>query len=504
MSAPLIEALCRQLGARRVETHISWVLLFGHEALKIKKPVNLGFLDFSTLAARHQMCGEELRLNRRLAPSLYVEVVPITGRPAAPRIGGPGTPIEWALRMRRFPDDALLADRLQAADVRPAQIDRLAQRLAAFHRSAAVADAASPYGRPERIAADTAAVIERLAPRLPPAQAAAPALLREWAGAQARELQPTWLARLRDGCVREGHGDLHAGNVVVLADDVTAFDCIEFDPALRWIDLQADIGFLVMDLLAHGRRDLAFRFLDRYLAEGGDHAGVAVLRYYLVYRALVRALVAALRPAAPGGPDYLGLALHWLRPPGARLLITHGLSGSGKSHAAAGLLEQAGAVRLRSDLERKRLHGLAPLQASASGLGAGLYAPQATQATYTRLAELADIGLRAGWPVIVDATFLRAAEREQFRLLARRHRVPFTILHCQAPEVLLRERLAARARRADDASEADASVLAHQLSHAEPLDGRERGEVIALDSAQCASPEAMAALAARWAAAVAG
>uniref|UniRef100_UPI003783A86F bifunctional aminoglycoside phosphotransferase/ATP-binding protein n=1 Tax=Aquabacterium sp. TaxID=1872578 RepID=UPI003783A86F len=261
----------------------------------------------------------------------------------------------------------------------------------------------------------------------------------------------------------------------------------------------ADIGFLVMDLLAHERRDLAFRFLDRYLGEGGDHAGTAVLRYYLVYRALVRALVATLRPGPASGPDYLGLALRWLQPPGARLMITHGYSGSGKSHAAAALLEQAGAIRLRSDLERKRLHGLSALQRSDSGLDSGLYAAQASQATYARLAALASIALRAGWPVIVDAAFLQAAERERFRQLAREQGVPFTILHCEAPPQLLRERLAARARRADDPSEADAAVLAHQLAHAEPLDAREQREQLCVDSARPDDPAAWAALAATWA-----
>jgi aminoglycoside phosphotransferase family enzyme/predicted kinase len=483
----LIEALRRQLGARLIETHISWVLLAGDAAWKIKKPVQLGFLDFGTLAARRHMCDEELRLNRRLAPTLYLDVQPITGTPQAPVLGGCGTPIEWALQMRRFADGALLSERLAAGSLEPALVDQLARRLAAFHAAAPAAEGAAPWGTPERIDGDMRAVIERLAERtgadLQP--------LRAWAQAQAGALHETWLERRRSGCVREGHGDLHLANVVVLGDDVTAFDCIEFDPALRWIDVQADIGFLVMDLLAHRRTDLAFRFVDRYLAFSGDHAGLGVLRYYIVYRALVRALVGTMRPDA-GAPDYLALALRWLQPPGARLLITHGVSGSGKSYVAERMLERMGAIRLRSDVERKRLFGLAPLEPSGAKIASGIYGGDATCRTYARLETLADGALRVGWPVIVDATFLRAEERAAFRRLAQRHGVPFGILHCEVPPALLEQRLAERARRADDPSEADAAVVAHQRPVAEALGPAELAEVTAVDD--MAEPAAEARL----------
>jgi aminoglycoside phosphotransferase family enzyme/predicted kinase len=497
MSAELVEALRRRLGARVVETHLSWVLLAGEHAWKIKKPVQLGFVDFGTLDARQHMCEEELRLNRRLAPALYLEVVPICGTAQVPELGGAGAPIEWALHMRRFPDGALLCERLAAHDLPPALIDRLACRLTAFHHEAPCADPAGAYGSPERIDADMRAVIQGLAehPSGNCAEEDTLQRLRGWAIDQAIALRGTWIERLRSGCVREGHGDLHLANVVVLADDVTAFDCIEFDPALRWIDMQADIGFLVMDLLAHERSDLAFRFLDHYLTDGGDHNGLAVLRYYVVYRALVRALVASLQPAAAAQPDYLALALRWLQAPGARLMITHGLSGSGKSFAAGHLLERAGAVRLRSDVERKRLFGLAALAGSASSGADGIYGPDATRRTYARLEALAGVALQAGWPVIIDATFLCADERDAFRRLAQRHGAPFTILHCEAPVELLRRRLCERARRSDDPSEADAAVLAHQQDHAEALTGAERAATIVVDGTAAFDAEALAA---RW------
>jgi predicted kinase len=247
-----------------------------------------------------------------------------------------------------------------------------------------------------------------------------------------------------------------------------------------------------MDLLAHGRGGLAFRFLDRYLEASGDHGGLAVLRPYLVYRALVRAMVTALHP--DGAPDYLGLALRWLRPPGARLLITHGVSGAGKSWVAERLLESAGAVRLRSDVERKRLFGLGPLASSAAVAG-GIYGAGSSELTYARLRERAAVALQAGWPLIVDATFLRRAERASFRQLACEHGAPFTVLHCEAPPAVLRERIAARQRRADDASEADAAVLDQQLQWSEPLSAAERAEAIVLDTT---APFDAAGLAARW------
>lgn len=460
----LVAALAASLGARVVETHISWVLLAQEFAWKIKKPVRLGFLDFGALAQRERLCREELRLNRRLAPTLYLDVEPIGGTPEAPVLGA--TPaIEFALKMRRFPDGALFSERLAAGTLTAAMIDRLAQRLAAFHRDAPVAPPESPYGGANAIAAEFAQLLRDLA-----AQGADVADLREGADAMIQALRGTWQARLAGGFVREGHGDLHLANLVVLDDgDATAFDGIEFDPALRWIDIQADIAFPVMDFDAHGRRDLAFRFLDHWLTETGDHAGLTVLRGHVVARALVRALVARLRGGAIGEPDYLAVARRWHTPPGARLLITHGLSGSGKSHAAAQLLEAAGAIRLRSDVERKRRYGLRPLEASPPAQRALLYGVEAGRRTFERLRELADGALRAGWPVIVDAAFLRADERDACRALADTLGVPFAILHCEAgPEQLL-ERLQARASRGDDPSEADAQVLALQQRIEEPL-----------------------------------
>ncbi|MBS0445860.1 MAG: AAA family ATPase [Proteobacteria bacterium] len=474
-SETLVRSLQRRLGAKLVETHISWLLLDGVHAWKIKKPVRLPFLDARRLDVRRRLCEDELRLNRRLAPELYLDVVPIRGTPAGPRLRGRGPIIEHAVRMRQFASGALFTERLAAGRLTPEEVDALAARLAAFHRAAPVAGSDTRWGEPDLIAAQAAGAADSLAKARPgdPRCTA----LRAWLAEEALRQRPEWTARKACGAVREGHGDLHAANLVVLdaasgvtPTDVTAFDCIEFDPALRWIDVVRDIAFAVMDLRAHGRSDLAWRLLNAWLDETGEHAGVTVLRHALVERALVRAMVATLHPSA--SPDYLALAVELASLRDPRLLITHGLSGSGKSHYAQRLLERAGAVRLRSDVERKRLHGLAPLQDSGAVPG-GIYAPDATRRTYGRLHVLADLLLRAGHPVIVDAAFLRRDEREDFRRLAQARGAPFTILDCRAPDHVLLARIRARQARRDDPSEADERVVAAQRRHAEPLDASE-------------------------------
>ncbi|HSN33596.1 MAG TPA: AAA family ATPase, partial [Ideonella sp.] len=328
-----------------------------------------------------------------------------------------------------------------------------------------------------------------------PSRAPALAALRGWLAAEADRLEPRWLSRGAAGRVREGHGDLHLANVVLIDDEPVPFDAIEFDPALRWIDVADDAAFVVMDLSAHERRDLGWRFLDAWLAEGGDHDALPLLRFALVYRALVRAQVGLLRErqggaaGRPGALDYLDVALHAAHAPAdARLAITHGLPGAGKSHVAQQLLERAGAVRRRSDVERKRLFGLGALDAS----GGAIYAADATARTYARLAALARDALGAGLHVIVDAAFLRRDERAAFAALAAELGVPFGVLDCRAPLALLRERVRAREARRDDPSEADLGVLERLADMAEPLGGDEQASAIAVDTSVPLDVEALA------------
>ncbi len=481
-----------------IETHISHVLLTPLHAYKIKKPLQLPFVDFSSLEARRRYCEEELRLNRRLAPDLYLAVVAVHGSAQAPRLDGDGPAIEYAVQMRRFPDDALLSERLRRGTLEPAHLERLAQRLADFHGHAPVAAPDSGYGTSKAIAGAAWRALEGIEAT---GHAADCAAVRRWLHVEQARMAPYWSARLASGRVREAHGDLHLANAIVLGDEVTAFDCIEFDPALRWIDVLADIAFLAMDLMAHGRRDLAFGFVDAYLASSGDYEGLPVLRYYLVYRALVRAQVSLIREAQskdagagtqPSAADYLALAAALAAGGDARLLVTHGLPGSGKSYVSRQLLAQAGAIRIRSDVERKRLVGLDALERSVRQ---DIYGAADTERTYERLLTLAAAALDGGWPTIVDAAFGRRAQRERFRALAHDRRVPYTVLECTASPGVLRERVEARTARGDDPSEADLAVLERLAKVREPIDASEQASSITLDTAQ---PLDAQALARRW------
>ena len=511
--AALREPACYAHAVGRVEllqTHISCILLAGDYAYKIKKPVNLGFLDFSTLAARRHYCEEELRLNRRTAPALYLDVLAIGGSESAPVIGGGGAPIEYALRMRRFDQDDLLDRMARRGALTPQHIDALARGLAAFHAQIERAGSGEAYGSPERILAPALQNFEQMLPLVSAkADIALLARLRDWSVREHAALAAVFAARKRDGWVRECHGDLHLGNIALLAGVPTPFDGIEFNPDFRWIDVMNEIAFLVMDLLDHGLPRLAFRFLNAYLEFTGDYAGLRVLRFYLVYRALVRAKVSCLRAHQAGivaheksevereYRRHLHLAERLAAPAHAAMLIMHGLSGSGKTTIAQNLLEALGAVRLRSDVERKRLFGIAAGARSGSGLDEGLYAPQASVRTYARLAELARAVLAARFPVIVDAAFLKRDERERFAGLARDAGARFLIAACTASPAVLRARVAARERDAGDASEAGLAVLERQCASAQPLAEDEAAHVMTLNAEHGAAAPEAAALARR-------
>ena len=458
----LVQALAARLGASLIETHISWVLLVGDRAFKLKKPVRLPFVDYSTLQARRHCCEEELRLNRRLAPSLYLDVVAITGSADAPAIGGFGPAIEWAVRMRRFPEGSLFSERLRDRRLGESEVDACAALLAGFHREAPVARADSGFAGATQRAARAAAA---LAGASAAASTDEVALLARWLRAQAQRLAPHWAERLRGGHIRECHGDLHLSNLIVVDGDVSAFDGIEFDPALRWIDVIDDIAFPVMDLRARGRVDLAFRLLNAWLDATGEHGGLPGLRHALVYRALVRAQVECLRGREASARRYVEAALRWVRHGPPWLAFMHGLPGSGKSFVSQAMLQAQGTIRLRSDVERKRLFGL-PATADSRASGQDIYGEEATKRTYDRLFSLARTALDAGWPVVLDAAFLRRHEREAAVALARQARVPWRIVHCEATDEVLRTRL--RQRRGD-ASEADEGALALLQGVQEPL-----------------------------------
>jgi hypothetical protein len=466
---------------RLAETHISWVFLTGRYAYKVKKPVKLPFVDFSTLTLRKRFCDEELRVNRRFAPELYRRVVPIGGTPAAPRMGR--TPaFEYAVQMVEFPSAARLDRALADNRVPRAAFSALGTRLAQLHvrlprvRSVAVDD----------IAAAALSNFDELETVIG-ANRQALASLRAWTRQQTARLRPIFARRAAADVYRECHGDLHLQNLVWLDDKIAAFDALEFDRKLRNIDVISEIAFLVMDLHAHDRADLAYEVLSRYLEASGDYGGTDVLPFYLVYRALVRAKVAAIKRAqsAADGHEaerYLATAIDLAAAKAPLLVITHGLSGSGKTTVTDELVGSLPAVRARSDLERKRLHGLAPTARSGSGLGTGLYDARGNDKTYAALAEIADALLRNGQNALIDAAFLSRRDRLRFRQVAAFHAARFAILDCTAAPAELRRRIVARNRRGRDASEADLAVLERQLAVAEPFDRAERRHVVTVDT----------------------
>ena len=473
-------------GVRVIETHISYVLLTGRFAYKIKKAVELGFLDFTTLAARHFYCERELELNRRLAPAIYLRVVAITGTIDRPRIGGDGPAIEYAVQMREFPQEGLLARVLERGDLNRAHIDTLASIVAAFHGSAAAAGSDSRFGSAATVfdlAIENFTEIDPLVEDDVDRRVVAD--LRRWTEREHALRARQFAERQRRGRVRECHGDLHLGNIALVDGNVTIFDCIEFNDAMRWSDVMADVGFLVMDLEDRGRPESAARFLNAYLERTGDYDGLQVLRFYIVYRAMVRAKVGYMRARQTEDPEtrqmtiaecrgYLQLARRCAEFATPRIVITHGLTGSGKTTGSEALVESMGAIRIRTDVERKRLHGLAPDARSGSGLHAGLYSAAETERTYARLAELTRIVVGAGYPAIVDGTFLRRRERDRFRDLAEQLGVPFSIADFVASPETLRARVEQRHATGSDASEADVHVLELQLKTAEPLTADER------------------------------
>lgn len=459
---------------RRIDTHISSVVLAGELAYKVKKPLDLGFLNFLSLQARRTACDEELRLNRRLAPDIYLTVAAITGAIDAPLIDGPGPVLDWAVVMRRFDPDAILSN--LAAQLTPALIDRLAERVSAFHLAAAVCPQDEPFGTP---AVAFAPMQDNFDQILALAGDRHPSLttLHTWTERQYQQLGDTLRARKAGGHVRECHGDLHLGNIALIDGEPVVFDAIEFNPGFRWIDTLNDVAFLTMDLHHAGRGALAWRFLDRYLQATGDYDGLAVLRFYEVYRAMVRAKIAAIRAhqeLAAQDRDavdaelgsYIALAGQLTAAHGGAVVITHGVSGSGKSYHSEALVGALPAVRLRSDVERKRLLGV-DAREDATALGA--YSADLTQRTYARLATLARTVVRAGCVALVDATFLHAQQRALFRDLAADMRVPFLILDCDAPVEVLRERILRRQRAAGNVSDADLTVLEGQLAARDPL-----------------------------------
>ncbi len=493
-----------------VETHISWVILTGEFAYKIKRPVKYPFVDLRDVERRAYFCHEEIRLGRRFAPDLYLDVCDVTAREDGARIGGDGPVFEHAVRMRQFSRDDELDRLLLAGRIEPDELRRFGRSLSRIHsrlpspvdgqrlgRAEATAqiirvnlaeciDAAEPCGVGEVLAALRGPLEERLA-----------------------SLEPLMVRRFEQGRVRECHGDLHTGNVTRYLGKLVAFDSIEFEPAFRWIDVADEVSFLLVDLRRMGRPEHGRAFVDGYLGESGDYQACRLLSLYEAHRGLVRAKIAALKAAAKDDeaerrPHIEELrafarcaenALGSRRP---RLVATMGLSGSGKTFLARRLAAAVGAVHVRTDVERKRLAGLAELEASRAGLAEGVYGADMSERVYERLMTCADDALSGGWSVVVDGTFLRRADRQKLGELAARHGIAAELVRCTAPRDVLLERLALRAAEGGDASEADAEVLGLQETRAESITPAEGFRLLEVDTSNEAALDRAVAELERW------
>ena len=450
-----------------LQTHISWVILTGPFAYKIKKPVNFGFVDFASLTRRKHFCDQELAFNRRLARELYLQVLPISELKGIFLLGSETNIIEHCIKMMQFEQDDLLDRRLDDGNFDPEWMDVLAKDIATFHATAETGPEVTSYGDIHFIRDHIHANLEVAAHHLGEAISQSQlAHLRNFCAETLHEREQCVALRQEQGFIRACHGDLHLRNIALFRGKPCVFDCIEFNDEYRMIDTISDASFLVMDCESRGRPDLGMRFLSRYLERSGDYAGLELLSVYLAYRAGVRGKVACLQADGMQQEDahaqmktarsYFSLADSYTRAPNPLLFVIGGLSGSGKSHLALIGAGKERAVVIRSDATRKRLATL------YSNLP--LYGPEMGKLTYDAMFKAAELTLSAGFSVILDATFLRYQDRESARDLASRLHAPCRIIWLDIAEDELRQRISMRSSRGTDISDAGIDALDMQLA----------------------------------------
>ena len=474
---------------RVCETHLSFIVLTGDIAYKVKKALKLDFIDASSLQRRRELCEEELRINRRFAAELYLEVVPIVLIADRLAFEEVGAPVEYAVKMQQFDEREEMQTLLRTKALTATDLAGLGERIAWIHANSVVLRDANRRG--------TECFVRKVQENLASISARAAAIdatsqvsqLSLWTETTVQARMDELVARERDGFIRECHGDLHTGNIIRWNGQLTAFDAIEFDVDLRFTDALNDAAFLWMDLIAKQHPDLAFVFLNRYLECTGDYAGVSLLPCYSVYRALVRAKVELIsfeqRPSEPTHADdaraFLSCAHTLSSKRHAQLVVMHGASGSGKSWLSGQLMPALPAVRIRSDLERKRLAGIESGHLFVKA-PQGIYSLEFNERTYVHLLECARRCLRGGLNVIVDAAFLKAHERLTFAAMAREEDARFSIVSCEADPQTLRSRITQRNAARNDPSDADEKVMLRQLQTMDPFAPEETTHLLRVDT----------------------
>ncbi|MDH5471235.1 MAG: AAA family ATPase [Gammaproteobacteria bacterium] len=468
-----------------IETHISLVFLTGQFAYKVKKSVNFGFLDFTELVKRKFYCEEELRLNGRLAPDIYLDVIPITESQNKITLNGNGTVIEYAIKMKQFDQHGLLSNLVTENTLTIHHIIELAEVIADFHQTINRISPEQPFGDSDEILKPVMHNFKLLKPIINDKQLQTLHTIESATQLLHQQLTNTFKDRKETGYIRECHGDLHLGNITLIDNKVTPFDGIEFNDSFRWIDTMSEIAFLIMDLEDHEKHIFASIFLNRYLETTGDYTGLKTLTYYKIYRAMVRAKVTGLRLQQISSSseeyrkdteilnNYLNLARQYCTTKPVSIIITHGISGSGKSWLANRLVTLLNGVIIHSDNERKRLY---------SGSVQNLYDQNITDSVYNHLLDLTGTIIQSGYTTLVDATFLNADYRKNFRKTAENLGVKFIILNCVASEELMKSRLLKRDREKSSVSDADTHIMHKQLSSYKPLNDDELELTLTVDT----------------------
>lgn len=473
-----------------IQTHISFVLLTGEYVYKLKKSVNFGFLDYSSLEKRRHFCQQELQMNQRGASEIYLEVLPISQQGETFELGSTANIVEYTLKMRQFPQENLWTSVFDRGELSETHLEELGRTVARFHAESPTDDYIQNFGQSHRIQESinsnyqaTEKYIGRVQSRERLEQT------KEYTDRFFHQNRELFDQRIAQGKIRSCHGDLHLRNIANWQGKIILFDCIEFNEPFRLVDVMYDVAFVVMDLDARQRNDLANIFLNTYLEETGDWEGLQVLPLYLCRQAYVRAKVTSFLLDDPGITDeekqqasrnaeyYYQLAWDYTQSRPGRLMVMSGLSGSGKSTVARWVARHVGAIQIRSDAVRKHLAGI-PLNQRGE---ATIYSEEMTRQTYDRVLELGGILASKGWSVILDAKFDRTIWRKKAMELATATNLPLQILHCQAPLSVMRDRLH---RRAGDIADATAELLDAQLAEAEPLDEIEQNYAIAIDTTQ--------------------
>ena len=473
-----------------IQTHISYVLLTGDHAYKVKKPVNFGFLDFSSLEKRQNFCQEELRLNQRGAPQLYLEVLPITLDGEQYHLQGESDAVEYVLKMQQFPDNALLSHMFDQGKLTEEHIEALGKVVAQYHAVTESNDYILSFGEVSQVRASIDENYEQTEKYIggPQTQAQFDET-KSYTDNFFAKFPELFNSRIKNKYIRECHGDLHLNNICLWQDRILLFDCIEFNEPFRFVDVMYDIAFAIMDLEARGRKDYANAFLNTYIEQTGDWEGLQLLPLYLSRQAYVRAKVTSFLLDDPGIPgdvkdnaaktaaEYYKQAWEYTKPRQGQIFIMSGVSGSGKSTTARLLSRELGAVIIRSDAVRKHLAQVPLLERG----GDELYTPQMTEKTYNRLSELGILLAKQGFTVILDAKYDRQHLRGNVISQAEESKIPCKILQCVAPEEILRERLN---KRTGDIADATSDLLSSQLDRAEEFTVQEKTYLTILDTTQ--------------------